>query len=212
MKIQSVLGLTEFLENDLVWRKRELTAAKLLLPTLKKQQQEVMLRASICLLYAHWEGYIKKGATAYIDFVARKKLKYTELSVNFIGLALRKALKEAGLSRKARDHQEIVRLFLSNFTDEVAISSEDSIDAQSNLTFAVFENILDTLGVDYSKYATKSTMIDSQLVYRRNGIAHGERIAINLSDYEQLHNEVIALVEAFKTDIENAVYLENYRY
>ena len=55
-------------------------------------------------------------------------------------------------------------------------------------------------------------MIDNQLVLRRHGIAHGERVMINLPEYEQLHDEVIALMNSFKTDIENAVYLKNYLY
>ena len=212
MKIRSVLELSEFLDNDLVWRKRELTSLKLLIPSLRRHEQDVTLRSGLCILYAHWEGYIKNGALAYTDFVTRKKLKYTELSINFIGLALRKSLKEIGQSNKAKDHQEIVKLFLNDFTREANFSPDDSINTQSNLTFTVFENILDALGLDFPKYATKSMMIDNQLVLRRHGIAHGERVMINLPEYEQLHDEVIALMNSFKTDIENAVYLKNYLY
>lgn len=171
-----------------------------------------MLRSSLCILYAHWEGYIRKAATAYIDFVARKKLKYSELSTNFVGLALRKTLKEVGKSNKAKDHQVVVNLFLRDFTTEVVLSSEDAVDTQSNLTSKVLENIMDALGLNQAKYVTKSLLIDSLLVAKRNSIAHGELVPINLDDYEQLHNEVLALVEAFKTDVENAASVRSYLY
>lgn len=212
MKIRSFEELTDFLDSDLVWRKRELTALKFLLPTVREHEQKAMLRSSLCILYAHWEGYTKKAAVAYVDYVARKNLNYTDLSINFIGVALRKTLKEAGTSKNAKDHQKIVNLFLKNFTEKVTISAEDAIDTTSNLSFEVFENILNTLGLDFTNYATKAALIDNRLVVKRHGIAHGERIEISFEDYEELHEEVIALIDAFRNDIENAVVLQAYRY
>lgn len=48
------------LVDDLTWRKKELTA--LMFIAKKNEHEEAILKSIILLLYAHWEGYIKKVA------------------------------------------------------------------------------------------------------------------------------------------------------
>ena len=49
--------LENLLDEDLGWRKVEISD---LLFLAKETQKEVVLKSVILLLYAHWEGYIKK--------------------------------------------------------------------------------------------------------------------------------------------------------
>ena len=54
--------LENLLDEDLGWRKVEISD---LLFLAKETQKEVVLKSVILLLYAHWEGYIKKSSTSF---------------------------------------------------------------------------------------------------------------------------------------------------
>ncbi|MDJ0732728.1 MAG: MAE_28990/MAE_18760 family HEPN-like nuclease [Nostocaceae cyanobacterium] len=51
------------------------------------------------------------------------------------------------------------------------------------------------------------------MLKRRNGIAHGEYLSLNREEYQQLHNEILAMMQHFRTQIENnaiqKLYLRN---
>ena len=74
------------LDEDLTWRKQEITE---LLFLAKETEKEVVLKSIILLLYAHWEGYIKKSSRLYIKYISEKKIKLSELSFNFKAVALK---------------------------------------------------------------------------------------------------------------------------
>jgi hypothetical protein len=63
--------LENLLDEDLGWRKVEISD---LLFLAKETQKEVVLKSVILLLYAHWEGYIKKSSKLYIKYISEKKL------------------------------------------------------------------------------------------------------------------------------------------
>jgi hypothetical protein len=75
MKIRSVSELVDFLDEDLAWRKRELTTFRFLMGRSRPHEREAVLRAAVCVLYAHWEGFVKNGATGYVNYVALKGLE-----------------------------------------------------------------------------------------------------------------------------------------
>ena len=71
--------------------------------------------------------------------------------------------------------------------------------------------ILCLLGLDNESYRSKQPLLDKKLLEKRNLIAHGIQTEIELDDYFGLHDEIVQLVEHFRTDVENAAALENYR-
>ena len=60
--------LENLLDEDLGWRKVEISD---LLFLAKETQKEVVLKSVILLLYAHWEGYIKKSSKLKIKFTEK---------------------------------------------------------------------------------------------------------------------------------------------
>ena len=60
------------------------------------------------------------------------------------------------------------------------------------------------MGIDAKPYETKFNLIDSSLLKRRNCIAHGEYLELELNSYRLLADEVLALMRQLKTDIENS--------
>ena len=211
MRIRSLTQLTEALDNDLAWRKRELTTVNLMLSNPRRHQRGPLLRAAICLLYAHWEGFIKTAATSYVSFIAHRGLSYRDLTSNFVALGLRAEIREAGQSSRPTIHTAIVSKLLSDLSDNAELDWENSVNARSNLNSETLKEILALLGLDERGYLSKGPLLDEKLLANRNRVAHGERVEIDYDDYGVLHSEIIQLANWFNTDVQNAAVTEQFR-
>lgn len=178
---------------------------------LTPSKKNVIVRSAIALTYAHWEGFIKNCASAYIEFVAMQKLSHDKLSPNFIALAIRPVLMSAFQSKKASDHQKVVRFFLDEMSAQSSIEFKDVIDTQSNLSTVVLRNIVDTLGFDYSFYETKEKLLDERLLRNRNRVAHGDFVELSEREILELQDECMSLMVIFRNQIDNAVSLQLYK-
>ena len=83
--------LEDLLFEDWTWRKIEISDLILIA---EKEENEVLLKSIILLLYAHWEGYIKKTSKSYIKFIADNKFNIAELTENFKAISLKGLAKE----------------------------------------------------------------------------------------------------------------------
>lgn len=211
MRIRSLAQLIEALDDDLAWRKRELTTVNFMLANPRRHQRGPLLRAAVCLLYAHWEGFVKTAATSYVSFVATKGLRYRDLTTNFVALGLRTEIREAGQSNRPTIHTGIVRRLLSDLSDNAKIDSQNSVNTRSNLNTDTLREILALLGLDEKNYLSKGPLLDEKLLANRNRVAHGERVEIDSGDYRLLHGEIIQLVDWFNTDVQNAAVMEQFR-
>ena len=203
--------LNDFLNGELAWRKKELSLIKLSLDRSQADQTTSFVRVGICMLYAHWEGFIKAAATGYVCYVATRRLKYRELSPGFVALGFRSKILEAGQSKKSAAHINLVSLLQSDLEYRFTIDCERIIDTEANLNSRVMEDILCTLGMDDKPYPTKSQLIDKKLLYSRNNIAHGKSLTVDEEDYQDLHTQVIDLIDRFRDDVEEAADRRLYR-
>ena len=211
MTIRSLDQLVRALDEDLAWRKRELTTLKFMLRTPRDHQRYLLLRAAICLLYAHWEGFVRAAATSYVSFVATRGLRYRNLTPNFVALGLRPEIQRAGQSNSPTIHTELTTRLMSDLSERAAIDWQLSVNTRSNLNADTLKEILVLLGLEGQDYLLKGPLLDRRLIANRNRVAHGTRIDIEPEDYDSLHTEVIELVERFRTDIENAAATEKFR-
>ena len=211
MRIRSVAQLVEVLDGDLAWRKRELTTVYFMLANIRQHQRGLLLRAAICLLYAHWEGFVRIAATGYVSFVAHRGLSYRDLSPNFVALGLRTEIQNAGRSNLPSIHTGIVARLISDLSENAEIDWQNSVNTSSNLNSDTLSEILVLLGLDNSNYLTKGPLLDEKLLANRNRVAHGERVEIDSGDYDVLHSQIIQLAEWFNTDVQNAAVTEKFR-
>ena len=213
MKIRTAEQIYDFTTRELAWRKKELFSlhSMIFTPNISPSKKNVLLRSTIALTYAHWEGYIKSCATAYIEYVAMQRLKHNELAPNFLALAIRPILMGAFQSKKADDHMKIVKFFLDDLSAQSSITFKDVVNTQSNLSTVVLQNILSSLGFDYSLYETKEKLLDEKLLRTRNQIAHGEYVELSDIEVHDIQSECIVLMEIFKNQIDNAVALQSYK-
>lgn len=84
IKIRTLSQLQDFLDNEFSWRLKEIANLKIAARRSDILSKWTVVRASLPLLYAHWEAFIKNAATGYLDFVNGQNLKYCELQSCFV--------------------------------------------------------------------------------------------------------------------------------
>lgn len=212
MSIRTAEQLSDRLSSDLAWRKKELSEIKSSIEArnVSDQRHKLLVRSGVCILYAHWEGFVKLAANSYVEYVRLKKLTYRELSTNFLALAMKEKLKEAKETNKPSLYIPVCDFFISELNQR-CILPKDPISTASNLSSEVFKEIIEILGIDFSIYTTKSVLIDTKLLKTRNEIAHGNYSVFDREEYIELHGEVIGMLDMFRTQIENAAIQEKFR-
>lgn len=213
MTIRTLEQLSDYLDSELAWRKKELASLKALIDQSSSagSRRETLLRSGVAILYAHWEGFIKSAANAYVEYVSRQQLTYAELTSNFVAVGIRALLTRAAQSKKARDHNELVTFLRTQMSARSSIPFRAAIDARSNLNSAVFRDIVERLGLDYGPYETKENLIDKSLVERRNTVAHGHFMLIDASSFGELLSEVLSIIELFRNQIDNSARSGSFR-
>ncbi len=179
--------------------------------TRRDDRRAALLRAAMALLYAHWEGFIKTAGTAYVEFVAAQRLRLDELAPNFLALASRRALMAATGARRIHAHIELTKLFRCGLHEVSSMPHQHAVNTRANLSSEALRDVMDTLGLDYSPFATKGQLIDETLLASRNTIAHGEYLTITESTYRDTHKEVLRMMETFRTLVQNAANSGGYR-
>ncbi len=213
MKIRTKEQLSDRLSDQLSWRKKELSAVL----TMVMQRREsvgfkrAMIRSGIALLYAHFEGFVKNAATHYLEYIALQRLRYNELATPFLAICVRSYIGNMVESKKASSFAPIVQILVNNISQRAKLPFNKSIDTESNLSSKVFKEIVWCLNLDYSPYESKEKLLDKRLLKRRNYIAHGEHLQIEESEYNEIHDEVLFILNTLRNQIEGAAIDETFR-
>ena len=213
MKIRTIEHLSDYLAAELSWRQKELAILRSIIRSAKSSpgKSVAMIRSGVTVLYAHWEGYIKAGATSYLEFVSNRRLKYRNLRVSFRAIAARSQLSVAAESSGTAKMINVAEFLLTQQDKTSHIPFKKVVPTRSNLSSEVLKDILALLSLDYSPYATKEKLIDRTLLYFRNNIAHGKGLYPSYDQIEELFSVVISLMDFFKNQIENAAVTHSYR-
>jgi hypothetical protein len=210
MKIRTKENFIDLIDNEIAWRKKELSYLK---GNVKENSPhyKTHLRSAIVLLYAHWEGFVKNSCELYLNYIKTQKLNYSELTENIIALSLKYNLKDFEQTNKMTIHCQMVDFLLNNLNRRATIPNNDIIKTGSNLNSNILKEILTTVGLDYNAYELKNNLLDSVLLKSRNSIAHGEYLDLNEVDYNELHSEILAIMDDIKNKLSNAIIMEEFR-
>jgi hypothetical protein len=209
-KIRTLTQLQEALDADMGWRIKEFSAFKIATKA-GGVNQKTFVRAGVALVYAHWEGFIKKASENYLSYVDNQGHTYRALKSCFAVFGLKGRLALLTESRKSKSSIEAFEFVLGEMDKPVKMSMSSAIETESNLTSNVFANIATSLDISTAPYETKFKLIDESLVRRRNKVAHGEYLDLGVEDFLTLANEIIQMMRDYKTDLENAASLEAYK-
>ena len=212
MKIRTFDDLSDNLSAELSWRKKELSDLKYFIeqsiPLAARKQ--VLSRCGVALLYAHWEGFIKLCGSYFLEYVALQRHRNTELKQNLLTLSMRNSINFSTTAKKSSEYEKITVFFLNKLESKASIPFKTAINTESNLSSKVLKEIIWCLGIDYSPFETKEKFIDSKLLGRRNHIAHGQKIDIDLNEYNEMRETLIEMMTNFKTQIENCAINKDY--
>lgn len=213
-----ITNLEDLLYEDLTWRKTEISELIILAET---EGKNVLLKSIILLLYAHWEGYVKRTSKAYLKFIAENQIQISELTDNFKYVALKGLSKEVYNSSDTltmNNELEFILKFntLNTKTFDKCINidlnnerEKTIIDTQDNLTPTIFKKIIAVIGLTYlDGYELKNTQIENDLVAHRNSIGHGNKKLSNTQEFQleivelkELRDVVFLILDNFKDDI-----------
>ena len=211
-QIRSLSDLQNEMAAEFAWRKKELHQLKVTVSANEKMHtRDLYIRAAITLLYAHWEGFIKRVGSAYLEFVARQGLRNNELPSQFLALIVGQLVRKAMATSKLQPSLDVVDFFLSQANLQSKLNWKSAIRTKSNLNAALFQEIVLSLGLDYSRFATKEKLIDEKLLRNRNSIAHGQFLLVNFKEYMDLHEEILGIMQDFYNQVENSAFTGAYR-
>jgi hypothetical protein len=210
-KLRTVNDLQDLLDMEFAWRLKEIADMKRAVRGSTGLSQDTLIRAGIPLFYAHWEGFVKATAEAYIRFVSLQRLRYSELTSAFVVFGVKRHLQSLAESRKAKVNIAAADFFATKFSERAQLSFASAIDTEANLSSGVFENIVLSVGISPTAYEARYNFIDTRLLDRRNRIAHGEYLDLDATSFRDLADGVIALLRDFKTDVETAASSGSYK-
>lgn len=215
MPVRTVDELADRLDEGMAWRRVELQALKAAITDAERQSpnsplSRALARSGVAMLYAHWEGYVKDACTAYVEFIARRRLRCDELSDGL----LRTVLESLGRRAVTGDGEA-----LSALIDAVRRPSDSRaripklamVDTKSNLRFKVLCEILTQIGFSADDFMTKDKLIDVSLCDQRNSIAHGRENFPTPGDFTTLLNEVFEMMECVGDTIMSGARMKSYR-
>ena len=197
------------LTEDITWRLREISAYRRAINSSDQIRADALLRGSVPLLYAHWEGYFNVACSLYLGFVAEIGVTTDKLKPNFWAITQLQR-KNADSIKSERDLYNLL-CDLRSAPDRVFRRGRHAkITGRSNLNAKTLATGLEFLGLDSSSTDAYSDFLDQKLLPDRNFIAHGESLTIDESKFDDYRNGVIELMRLLKNEIENAASQKEY--
>lgn len=190
------------IEQEYKWRISELSGFKSLVVASDEKSitHKALVRAGVTLLYAHWEGFIKRVSDLYYEYVTYQNYSIGELNYAFTSIALRREIEEFTTNKKLKRHNYLIELLYSKSENKAHFPSSSPIKT-SNLRFIIFEDVCSMIGIDLEEFILSykrrefdrdvQKTIDNDLVDKRNGIAHGERLIVDVKEFQRIYDIVV---------------------
>jgi hypothetical protein len=211
MNMRTTYELDAFLRDDLGWRRKELFLYNTFVEQSEAARKQALLRGAVAVLYAHWEGFVKSAADAYLLFVGYQRLNLSQLSTNFVALAARGRLRKAGESKQPKAQIELFQWLDKEWHSRAWLPKREAFTA-GNLSSNVFKAIIDLIGLEYRpEFQLAERAVIDRLVEMRNGIAHGVNERVSAVDFKELYNRIDSLLTMVMNDIEAAAAQGRYK-
>lgn len=212
MKIRNELEFQEFVDGRISRRYLEISSIDTVVQrtSVKDPNMAVAIRkASVLLLYAHWEGFAKDLVQAFVAFVASQRLPMNGVSDALIACKARHYVSRSNQSSQATTFRTAIGFRDTN--EHWKLEPELVGDAKSNLSFSTLSEILISIGANPSQFDDKAVFIDNVLLKKRNALAHGSDSVVDYSDYETIREGVRECMRRLKDVVENMVSNQGYR-
>jgi MAE_28990/MAE_18760-like HEPN len=197
------------LGEDKTWRIKELSEIVRACNDATGVRRDALMRASVPVLYAHWEGYFVFCANLYLNFIADKRLKMGMLRDEFWALSIRKKYKYQQMNSDIRFYNFVKNL--RNDSERVFKKGIfERINGSSNLRSEILNWCCIQVGISAEAFDDYLEFLDEKLVARRNFIAHGESMRIDLSVVSEYRDNVVDMMRITENEFENAAVTAKY--
>lgn len=210
MKIVSAENLQDVLDSQLIWRRREISSLVTLAKSSSFPVQVGILRASVPLLYAHWEGFSKECFVRYLELVSYKRVKFKHLDPAFLYMA-----SLPSLARIAHvDVNEGLEI-LGNLMERLENTNKDNfkkkVNTRSNLRSDVLKDLLTMCGLEGAAFEADADFIDREICDSRNEIAHGSGSAPTMEAFLRRRDRAFTLMTQLQSIVVNAAIATSYK-
>ena len=217
IRICSIEELTQKLDEDAQWRKKEIADMRLLCQN--NNNPPALLRAAFVLCCAHFEGTIKYASNAYIAFISSQNIKGKDLRIEISAIAVRKKKHQSfGISSSKKIKITVVSDILQAYDNMLEnnffiklnevdlmpeIDEEDiPLPTEGNPTPDLLADISKILGINYDDlFQLREPFINSELLKPRHSVAHGERRQISVSELNAVSDFVLDMIDKYKNSI-----------
>lgn len=210
MKLRTEQEFQEYIDKEMGWRIKEIHLTKDAIRAAAGNTQTALLRAGVAILYAHWEGFVKRSSMALLNFVVCRRLTYRELKPCFVAHGIANQLEILARSKKHDMRSAVVRFVMSELSQSAVFDEKSVLRRHGNLTSETFKSLAAATAIDVSRYETRFNWIDRELVAKRNNIAHGAHLEIDADKFPTMVEETLLLLRWFKNDIESCVSTRGY--
>lgn len=209
MRVRTTDELVDRLAGASAHRKQELITLKESLASGRPHLEKLLRRTAVVMSYAHWEGFVKEAAIAYVELISHDPPPLERLTVNFQAVVCRELLQKASAATKRiQPHVDVVQCLFDSCGSKAQITPENAIDTESNLNADVLRNICLSIGISYEPYWIEVSHFVDDLVLTRCAIAHGELNEPEHSYAIEVIDFTLLAIDIFKTDVENAALLK----
>jgi hypothetical protein len=205
---------TRRLDAELAWRRRELHLVKAEIERASAEKREALLRAGTTVLYAHWEGFVKRVAEEYLYFIKRKakheRLSYDAMGDAFVAMGLRRSVQAVGTAKRMVPYVRAASFMRERLSESVEVIMA-AADTAANLNYDVFLALLICTGIDHQRFADERLAKQvGDLVKARNSVAHGEYHNVGWAVFCEYFVCVEELLELVQNEFANAAVTRAY--
>ncbi|WP_201580502.1 MAE_28990/MAE_18760 family HEPN-like nuclease [Psychrobacter sp. Pi2-52] len=215
-RISTIDKLQTKIEKDIAWRKKECADIFAINALQTEYSQKVSIKASIVILYSHWEGFVKKASALYLDFLSSQRLTYQNLNEKFIVHYISQTYCDINTKFTKALIYDIHFQDKVNHAEEVfRVDGFTELSKFSNINSEQFFGILRILCIDMSSpiieyFDLKGNFLDETIVGKRNSIAHGNYTEIDFEMYRSIHEVILTMLDKYATLLLDAAENEDY--
>ncbi|MBE4599933.1 MAE_28990/MAE_18760 family HEPN-like nuclease [Vibrio navarrensis] len=222
----TIEAFIDLIDEDLVWRKKEISD---LLFLHNEDNNHLILKSVILLMYSHWEGYIKNISKQYLMLISDLDLELNKLGINFEAIDIKSDIKNCFDSSQTLNLVNEINFLNKIYTKNRKFKLPSSfkkekdksvINTRDNLNIDTFQSFLKILGIyDFKPLKTRIQYIDEKLLNNRNIIAHGSKIHPNtntfnmdIEEIKKLRNFIVLIMEYLRDELVYFAEKELYLY
>jgi hypothetical protein len=205
MKPRNPDEFSDLLVSDFNWRLKELSEIKIAAKDGNGERSRAHKRALVVMCYAHWEGHAKYCADEFIDYIATRRYRFSELKSSFYQVRFAKQIEISAHSSLA-NRLKLVMDIENSRSDRMSRIPDGIINTRSNLSSDVLREICNVCGVIFD-FDDDCDFMDKLLLRRRNEVAHGKALFVDAVEPDEFVNRTQSLMRSLRDKFDNSIAL-----